>query len=312
MDTLNTLWVEKYRPSVLSDLIVSKNITDYFEEVKKTQDVSNLLLCGGPGIGKTTLARIIVQNLLTECQYLYINASDENGIDTIRTKVVGFAQTQGLFGGLKVVILDEGDGLSPDAQRALRNTMEEYSAQTRFIITANYKHRIIPALQSRTMSFDLVPSKNDIAKRLLQILKKEKIKLSDKSNTSIVTIVKTHYPDIRRMINIVQKCSKTGEFIFDGTVSMETFTEEVHNVFEKQGPLSLRKFLIENDSAFHGDYATLLKNYLNYVYSLDIDEQKKINVIATIGDFLYQDVFVVDKEINTFCCFCKLHQLKSS
>ena len=134
----NNLWVEKYRPKTIDEMVLSGENRAYFNTLK--DEVPNLLFVGTPGIGKTTIAKIIVQDIL-KCQYLYINASDENGIDTIRSKVCGFSQTKSLDGSIKIVILDEADGITIDGQRALRNTMEEYSSFTRFILTANYKHR---------------------------------------------------------------------------------------------------------------------------------------------------------------------------
>ena len=158
--TISDIWCEKYRPSTLNEIVLDKNTKTYFNKVQEENNIPNVLFVGKPGIGKTSLAKIIVNSIL-KCQYLYINASDENGIDTIRTKVLNFAQTQSLFGNIKVIILDECDGLSIDAQKALRNSIEEYHDLTRFILTANYKHKIIPALQSRCQVFDINYDKND-------------------------------------------------------------------------------------------------------------------------------------------------------
>ena len=169
MNEFNSLWVEKYRPSTLDDIILSDENRIIVEKFSTEQAIPNLLMCGCPGTGKTSLAKVIVNSVL-QCQYLYINASDENGIDTIRSKVTQFAQTRSLDGSLKVIILDECDGLSQDAQRALRNTMEEYAAQTRFILTANYNHKIIPALQSRCQSIDMSPPLDKCVDRVSDIL----------------------------------------------------------------------------------------------------------------------------------------------
>ena len=140
----DNLWIEKYRPKKLEDFCISdaSTLKAFLGKCKKDNEIPNILLVGNPGIGKTTIAKIIVNELL-DCDYLYINASDENGIDTIRSKVTNYARTKSLF-DIKVIILDECDGLTQDGQRALRNVMEEYSAITRFILTANYKHRFLP------------------------------------------------------------------------------------------------------------------------------------------------------------------------
>ena len=165
---LNSIWTEKYRPKTLNEMVLSPDNRNYFSSLKG--EVPNLLFIGTPGIGKTTIAKVIVQDIL-KCQYLYINASDENGIDTIRNKVNNFSQTKSFDGNIKIVILDECDGITIDGQRALRNTMEEYSAYTRFILTANYKHKIIPPIQSRAQCFDLNPVISDVVTRIGYILK---------------------------------------------------------------------------------------------------------------------------------------------
>ena len=167
---ISDIWVEKYRPSSLDEIILNTNTRNYFNTIKEQNNIPNVLFVGRPGIGKTSLAKIVVNDLL-KCQYLYINASDENGIDTIRTKVLNFAQTKSLFGDVKVIILDECDGLSIDAQKALRNSIEEYHDLTRFILTANYKHKIIPALQSRCQIIDITYEKNDYIAKLISIVK---------------------------------------------------------------------------------------------------------------------------------------------
>jgi len=158
----SNLWIEKYRPKTLDDIILSDDTRNFILSCKDKKEIPNLLFSGIQGIGKTSLAKIIVNDILA-CQYLYINASDENGIDTIRNKVVGFSKTKSLDGNLKVIILDEVDGISLEAQKALRNTMEEYSFNTRFILTGNYKHKIINALISRCQELNLTPPLEGIA-----------------------------------------------------------------------------------------------------------------------------------------------------
>ena len=213
----DNLFTEKYRPKTLTDLVLSNSNRKYFDSI--TDEIPNLLFVGTPGIGKTTLARILVNDIL-ECQYLYINASDENGIDTIRSKVVGFAQTKSLDGKVKVVILDEADGITIDGQRALRNTMEEYSSGTRFILTANYKHKIIPAIQSRTQFFDLNPPFDIVLKLIVGIIKQEGIKITEDQKGNFVNVVKQNYPDIRKIINSVQKATVKG--IFEVNVGLDS------------------------------------------------------------------------------------------
>jgi len=306
----NNLYVEKYRPKTLSDLVLTQSNRKYFESI--TDEIPNLLFVGTPGLGKTTLARILVNDVL-ECQYLYINASDENGIDTIRSKVVGFSQTKSLDGKHKVVILDEADGITIDGQRALRNTMEEYSSMTRFILTANYKHKIIPAIQSRTQFFDLTPPFDDVVKRIVDIVKQEGIKIKSDQKGNFVNIIKQDYPDIRKVLNSIQRSNIDGMFTVDHTIDNKEIVNVINTHIQEKNVLKLRKYLIENENEFQGDYHNLMKQYLNFVYDVDssnvFDDNKKRQYIVTISDHMYKDVFVLDKEINAFACWVSLEKI---
>lgn len=299
----NNLWVEKYRPRTLADLVLSDTNRKYFESIE--DEIPNLLFVGTPGLGKTTLARILIEDIL-KCQYLYINASDENGIDTIRSKVVGFSQTKSLTGGIKVVILDEADGITIDGQRALRNTMEEYSSQTRFILTANYKHKIIPAIQSRTQSFDLNPPFDDVVKRIVNIIKSEGIKIEDDQKANFINVIKQNYPDIRKIINAVQKACVDGCFNIDIALDSKEIVDRIHSDVQSNNAISLRKYLIENENEFQGDYHNLMKQYLNFIYTSTLSDDKKREYILVLSDYMYKDVFVLDKEINAFACWVAL------
>jgi DNA polymerase III delta prime subunit len=303
----NTLLVEKYRPAKLSDMVLSDSNRMFFESI--TDEIPNLLFVGTPGLGKTTLARILVNDIL-ECQYLYINASDENGIDTIRSKVVGFSQTKSLDGKHKVVILDEADGITIDGQRALRNTMEEYSSMTRFILTANYKHKIIPAIQSRTQFFDLNPPFDDVVKRIVDIIKQEGIKVDTDQKANLVSVIKQNYPDIRKVLNSVQQYSIGNVFNIKQDIDNNGIVNTLHKLIQSKDTLKLRKYLIENESEFQGDYHNLMKQYLNYVYNSQLDDNKKRQYIVTISEHMYKDVFVLDKEINAFACWVNLEKIK--
>ncbi len=302
----DNLFTEKYRPKTLTDLVLSNSNRKYFDSI--TDEIPNLLFVGTPGIGKTTLARILVNDIL-ECQYLYINASDENGIDTIRSKVVGFAQTKSLDGKVKVVILDEADGITIDGQRALRNTMEEYSSGTRFILTANYKHKIIPAIQSRTQFFDLNPPFDIVLKLIVGIIKQEGIKITEDQKGNFVNVVKQNYPDIRKIINSVQKATVKGIFEVNVGLDSKEIVERIHTEIQSKNTFGLRKYLIENENEFQGDYHNLMKQYLNYVYDSSLDDNKKRQYIVTISDHMYKDVFILDKEINAFACWVNLEKV---
>ena len=287
-------------------MVLSVDNRAYFSALK--DEVPNLLFVGTPGIGKTTIAKIIVQDLL-KCQYLYINASDENGIDTIRSKVCGFSQTKSLDGSIKIVILDEADGITIDGQRALRNTMEEYSSFTRFILTANYKHKIIPAIQSRTQYFDLNPSVQDVLSRIVSILRSENIEVPTTERVNLARVIKDNYPDIRKIINTIQKYSVSGVLHIKDTADRNDIVNKINNYLVSKKVLELRKYLIENENEFQGDYASLLKHYLNFIYNSDTKPDTKRQVIIIISEYLYRDAFVLDKEINSFACFCQLEKL---
>ena len=302
----NNLWVEKYRPKTIDEMVLSGENRAYFNTLK--DEVPNLLFVGTPGIGKTTIAKIIVQDIL-KCQYLYINASDENGIDTIRSKVCGFSQTKSLDGSIKIVILDEADGITIDGQRALRNTMEEYSSFTRFILTANYKHKIIPAIQSRTQYFDLNPSVQDVLSRIVYILRTENIEVPTTERVNLARVIKDNYPDIRKMFNTIQKYSVSGVLHIKDTADRNDIVTKINNHLVSKKVLELRKFLIENENEFQGDYASLLKHYLNFIYNSDTKPDNKRQMIVIISEYLYRDAFVLDKEINAFACFCQLEKL---
>ena len=304
----NKIWVEKYRPQVLSDIILSERNRDIVHGFK--DEIPNLLFVGTPGTGKTTLARIIVNDIL-KCNYLYINASDESGIDTIRHKVTNFSQTKSFDGKVKVVILDECDGLTSQAQAALRNTMETFAKYTRFILTANYKHKIIPALQSRCQFLDIKPTLEEGVKRIYGILKQEGIEIDDAQKKKFIEVVKANFPDLRKAINEIQKNCINGLLAIANINVDNTLLKAIHTAIEERDVISLRKFLIENENVFHGDYDTLMRDYLNYLYSQPVQDLKKKEMIAVIADHLYKSAFVLDKEINCFACWINLERVIS-
>jgi len=306
MIDFDKIWVEKYRPQTLDDVILDEETLRVVKEYKN--EIPNLLFVGNPGTGKTTLARVIVNDIL-KCNYLYINASDESGIDTIRHNITNFAQTKSFDGGVKVVILDEADGLTSQAQAALRNTMETYAKYCRFILTANYKHKIIPALQSRCQSLTIKPVVELAVKRCYTILKNEKVKVPEEQKKKFVQLVKRHFPDLRKTINELQKNVIDSELCITSIVSDSELLEAVYKKIASKQCLEARRYLIENEDRFQGDYDTLLSNYLNFIYSANIDDIKKKEMIAIIADHLYKSAFVVDKEINAFACLVNLEKI---
>ncbi|NBP04263.1 MAG: AAA family ATPase, partial [Proteobacteria bacterium] len=246
------------------------------------------------------------------CQYLYINASDENGIDTIRTKVSAFAQTKSIDGKVKVIILDECDGMTPNSQQALRNTMETFSQYTRFILTANFKHKIIAPLQSRCQSLTLKPNLEQAVKRCYTILKTENITVDDDQKKKFVDLVKNFFPDLRKTINELQKSVIDGRLqVKSSTVNYQLIVEMFKHL-QSGDSLGARKLIIQSEEEFQGDYQALLKETLSYVYDQSFEDRRKKELILIIAEHLYRSTFCVDGEINYFACLIQLEKTLSS
>lgn len=296
----NDLWVEKYRPTSLSDVLLTENERNYFNSI--TDDIPNLLFFGNAGTGKTTLAKVLINDVL-KCQYIYINASDECGVDTIRNKVVSFAQVRSIDGLKKVVVLDEADGLSPESQRVLRNVMEEYHNTTRFILTGNYISKIIEPLKSRCVSFELKTSVDDVIKRSISILVKEKIEITDDEKKKISSFIHKRFPDIRRIINDLQLFSVSGKLNILESDNISNFSDSLYSkILSGESSLSIRKYVIENESLFNNNYQSLLKSLFEIFYESNIKENIKKLILIDIGEYMYKDNFVLDHEINFYCC----------
>jgi len=304
----NQLWVEKYRPKSLDTILLDNDIKEHFTKI--IDDVPNLLFYGSPGTGKSTLAKIIVNDML-KCQYLYINASDENGIDTIRNKVITFAQTRSLDSKKKIIILEEADGLTGESLRILRNVMEEYVDTTRFILTANYLNKIIEPVRSRCVLFKLQTDITACVGRVVEILKQENISIDPQVKTKVSQFITERFPDMRRIINDLQKYSVSGSLVIPENDQVTDLAAFIINgiVLTKHPVLEMRKMVIEAEKTFNNDYQHLLKEMFDYVYSSELPDNKKKSLLIDIGEYIYRDNFVLDHEINFFSC---LLQIESS
>ena len=294
------LFVEKYRPQDLDGFVGDDTIRLKIQEYLKTGKLQNLLLFGPAGTGKTSLAKLIVGQLGAD--HLYINASDERGIDTIRDKIIPFASSIG-FNGLKVVILDESDYLTAQAQATLRNVMESFSASCRFILTCNYLDRIISPLQSRCMAFGIIPpSKKEVGQHVLQICKSEGINYTKED---LGQVILTHYPDIRKILNTLQGSLKDNQLVLD--------TKSLKNTdFENKVVEGLKNKIKVNDirQIIADSGATQFESLFRCLY--DNVEEYTTNVgdaIIVIAQYQYEYGFVVDKEICIAAMLNKLLKL---
>ena len=294
------LFVEKYRPRYLDDFVGDNTVRTKIQEYLNTGKLQNLLLFGPAGTGKTSLAKLIVGQLGAD--HLYINASDERGIDTIRDKIIPFASSIG-FNGLKVVILDESDYLTAQAQATLRNVMESFSASCRFILTCNYLDRIISPLQSRCMAFGITPpSKKEVGQHILQICESEGINYTKEDLGQVII---THYPDIRKILNTLQGSLKDNQLILDTKSLKNTdFENKVVNGLKNKIPLKDIRQIIADSGAtqFESLFRCLYDNVEEYTTNIG-------DAIIIIAQYQYEYGFVVDKEICIAAMLNKLLKL---
>lgn len=301
-----SLWIEKWRPKTLDEIVLSKDDREFFNSLKDKGEIPHLLFAGPAGVGKTTTAKVIIRDALGEPNFLYLNASDENSIDVIRSKVVSFAQTKSFDGRMKIVLLDEVDGLSGPAQDALRNTIEEYSSNNRFIMTCNYLHKITKPIQSRCTIVNLLPPAEGIVGRISEILKAENISVDPSQKPLLLKHIKANLPDLRRIINDVQKFTISGTLQIRHDASTEFADNLFKKIINKEDLTKIRKEVIENEKAFSNDYRSLLKQLFEVIFASDLPYDTKINQLLIVSKAMETDCMVVDKEINFFATVINL------
>jgi len=294
------LYVEKYRSKTLDEYVGNDTLKQVIAKYIEQNDIQNLLLYGPPGTGKTTLAKLLINNI--NCDHLYINASDERGIETIREKVQGFASTAS-FKPLKVIILDEADFITIQGQAALRNVIETYSMSTRFILTCNFIERIIDPLQSRCQVLKIVPpSKGEVAKHVVTVLEKEN---TEYDLDSIKTVVNQFYPDLRKILNTCQLSTHSGKLTLDKSVLIASnYIDKVISELIKPTLTSWKtiKQIIADSNI--SEYDELFRALYDR-----IEEYSKGNdgeLIILISESQYQSNFRIDKEINIMACISQI------
>lgn len=295
MNLQNSLWTEKYRPQQLDEYVGSDDVKIKIKNWLQQGDIPSLLFYGPAGTGKTTLAKIIAKQL--DSDVLYINASDENSIDTLRDKIKGFAATAG-FSKWKIVILDESDFMTQNFQAALRNVIETYSRTTRFILTCNFVEKILDPIQSRLVPFQIIPpDKKTVAKRAIEVLKMEGIEFDIKD---VIAVVEQNYPDQRKIINSLQRNSISGKFsISDEIKLIAGYCEKVLQELKQQNQSpeitfkNIRQIIADSKVRQFDDlFKYLFENLDEFA-----PKGKKAAIILTLADYQFKSAQVLDKEI---------------
>ena len=289
----NSLWVEAYRPTVLENYVGNEHLKEKVSGYLESGEIPHLLLFGKAGTGKTTLSKLIVKSL--DCDYMVINASDENNVETVRNKVKGFASSMG-FKKYKIIILDEFDYMTPNAQAILRNLMETFSKHCRFILTCNYVEKVIDPIQSRCQTFQIVPpSKKEVAVQISKILESENIDFEPKD---LVPIIDSGYPDIRKIINTCQLNSVKGNLkvdtqnLLDNDYKMKVLEILKSSDDKRNRYMNMRQTIIDSKVTDFTDLFSLLYDKVD-----EYAPKNTANIIIALSQGQQQHFQSIDKEI---------------
>lgn len=301
------MWITKYSPDSFETIVLATETKKILLKWKNDGEFPNLLLCSRPGMGKTSLAHIIAKEF--DCDKLYINASDEGNVDTIRNKVKDFATTASFNGKMKVIILDEADGFANiQSQKILRALMEEVADTCRFIITANYRHKIIEPIISRCFQLDMTPPKKEMIKRCVEILKQEKVKVTRDELVKIPNLVEAFYPDMRSVVKILQTCvDENNVLIIKEFRTQDVFISNLLEELIKGNAINTRKFIIENEIQFNGDYNILLMSLYRFMINTDdLDYNLRAEWTIILAEYLYRMTSALDAEICMAACIAEM------
>ena len=299
------LWVEKYRPKTISDTILPDELKETFQQFVDQDNIPNLLLSGGPGVGKTTIARAMCEQLNVD--YIVINGSMNGNIDTLRTEIKDFASTISFTGNRKYVILDEADYINPQStQPALRNFMEEYSKNCGFILTCNFKNRIIDPLHSRCSVIEFKINGKDKASMASQLFKRVKAILSDENvsydQKTLAELITLYFPDFRRVINELQRYSATGSIDSGILANHSSNIQDLVGILKSKKFVDMRKWIADHKDMDTAQlYRQLYDNASQYVKPQSIPQ-----LVVTLADYQYKAAFVADHEINNVACMTEL------